>query len=533
MVVRVRIGSPDMIAGQWRTGHKSLSLLYSMLLHGGLVALAFLPSDLVRDDSRSVYRETIMPLEKEHKVIYYDFRKELPEVSAANASAKTTTPTPNELQSKQRIVTAPQEKNGKQFVWLPAPKVKLQEELKAPNLIALAPPITVPAPEKPQPKAFQAPELPKNVPAKVSALPSAPQIAGVTSDKQSAEISALLNKPVAGPPPKQFVVPKEGKVTLPQAADLPNAPTIAGITGGKQSAEVSALLNKPLAGPPPKPFTPPTRTGGNGSGNGGGTAPAAALPTAPSLADGGQVATASIAIIGLNPANVPQIPTPEGGRAARIVAGTPVPGATKAELGGGNGSIAVPDLSVQGGTATSPATATRASLDRSQMQPATGLARAQTPPVLPTTPHVSVPQWPSTRSLPQLVERHFQNRVVYLTVIPGAQSNDDWTVWFGELAATPLDAHPLMRPPMLMHSTALPPIPAYKDRGAGQIRVVCTIRKDGHVEAVSELAGPGLDREVTGALSAWQFSPATRNGVPVDADAVIEIPVVFGTLSSR
>jgi TonB family protein len=240
-----------------------------------------------------------------------------------------------------------------------------------------------------------------------------------------------------------------------------------------------------------------------------------------------------VAILGLNPANVPQIPRPEGSRPARIDAGTPVPGATRAELGGGNSSVSLPDVSIQGGAPTSPAVATRSPLDNQLGEPATGLARPRAPEVLPTTPHVSVPQWPSSRHLPAAVEHHFQNRVVYTTLIPSAQSSDDWIVWFSEVEIVATDANMVMHPPILLKAGFLPPILAHNDHGTGNIRLTGIIHKDGHLTSLTALAGGAADRELVEALQAWQFSPARRNGVIIDADAVIEIPVVFGKLSLR
>lgn len=615
MVVRLRIGSKDAGVERWRSGHRILSKLYSVTLHGSLIAYGFWGPALDAPPPK-VYQSTIVALEKEHKVIYYDFRKDLPEVDATNASSQETKPTPNNLESKQRIVAAPQEKDGKQLVYLPEPKIRLQEDLKAPNLIALTPPVPAPPPRqfappqetKPAPpkavalpnapqiartasekenaelsallhkpvagppprqftppkenqqapapaalpnapqiterandkesgelaallhkpmaapvRQFTAPKETRKEPAPAVALPNAPQIAEASNDKQSAEVAALLHKSVAGPPPRQFVAPKENKPAPPMTAALPSAPAVAGVTEGREGAEASALLNKPLAGPAPKAFTPPPARGRAG------TAASAALPTAPSVQPGGP-ATANVAIIGLNPANVPQIPVPEGNRPARIVAGTPVPGVTRPELGGGNGKASAPDLSVQGPPATAPATATREPLVPGQA-PATGLAHPQMPQVFPTTPHVSVPQWPNTRTLPAAVERHFQNRVVYVTLIP-SQSGDDWTLWFGEPTVTPVDNKLLVRPPVLLRSAALPPFPAHRDRGTGSERVVAMIHKDGKLDASTDLTGAGLDRELAAALHEWQFSPATRNGVAFDADAVIDIPVVYGTLNA-
>lgn len=574
------IGSQVSNAAEWRTGSRPLCWLYSLALHSGLIAIAFVgPADDTREHA-TVPKTTIVELEKSHKLIYYDFRKRLPEVSANRATSSIPTPSPNRRKSRQRVVVAPRTKDGRQFVYLPKPKVKLRRDLKAPNLIAIAPPTRVRIPPKRQPKTFQAPELvrhpplpvvplpnapaiagetretpgaisalinkpvagppprpfvmPKSAPLTpspaVAALPNAPRIAGVAGRMQTSDISALLNKPVSGPPPRQFVMPKATLVApRPAVAELPSAPAIEGTTGTRQSAEISSLLNKPPSGPPPRPFTPPpSPTSGNGGGGGNG---ATALPAAPALPEAGSDETAALAIIGLNPVNVPQMPVPEGSRPARIVAGTPVPGATRPELGG-RSPIKAPDVSVEGTPATSPATVIRIPLGGPQAEPHAGLARVQMPEVLPTTPHVSVAQWPSARSLPPAVERHFQNRVVYMSVIP-TRSGEDWVVWFGEITATSLDARPLVRPPTVVRSAGLPPVPSYRDHGTGNIRVVGMLHKDGRLDATRELAGPSLNRELAEALHEWQFSPAMRNGVAIDADAVIEIPVVFGTLTLR
>ena len=568
-------------AAEWRTGSRPLCWYYSLALHSGLIAIAFLgPADDTREHA-TVPERTIVELEKSHKLTYYDFRKRLPEVSANRATSSIPTPSPNSRKSRQRVVVAPRTKDGKQFVYLPNPKVKLRRDLKAPNLIAIAPPTRVRTPPKRKPKTFQAPELVRRPPLPVVPLPNAPAIAGVTREapgaisalinkpvagppprpfvtpkpdpltpspavaalpnapripgvadrKQTSEISSLLNKPVSGPPPREFVMPKPNLAApRPAVAELPSAPAIEGTTAARQSAEISSLLNKPPSGPPPRPFTPPPSPTFSGNGGGGGNG-ATALPPAPALPEAGSVETAALAIIGLNPVNVPQMPVPEGSRPARIVAGTPVPGATRPELGG-RSPIKAPDISVEGSPATSPATVIGIPLGGPQVEPRAGLARVQMPEVLPTTPHVSVPQWPSGRSLPAAVERHFQNRVVYMSVIP-TLSGEDWVVWFGETTATSLDARPLVRPPTLVRSAGLPPVPSYRDHGTGNIRVVGMLHKDGRLDATRELAGPFLNRELAEALHQWQFSPATRNGVAIDADAVIEIPVVFGTLTLR
>ncbi|HLK47816.1 MAG TPA: hypothetical protein VKT49_06760 [Bryobacteraceae bacterium] len=627
MLIPIRTGkdrTPD--APPFRTGHKPLSLLYSVALHVGVVALLFLPASLGSQPQDTPYNSVVVQLEKDHKLVYYDFRKELPEVTASNGTAKLTTPSPEALKSKQTIVTSPREKPGKQLVYIPEPRVKLQTEITAPNLIAIETPVEVPLPDKPKSKPFQAPGAPKSAAAPITPLPNAPKLADASSTEPSLDallkrprgpvkqftppvanksgaptvpsllpnapavgasggenhsaIPGLLNK-ASGPPPRQFTPPAQATSTsgstpaaLPSApaiasggdekesavaallirpsgpvrqftapsgtkagtaaapSGLPNAPAVGGSGGSNNdSRAIAALLNNP-GGPPLKPFTAPATAGGTSSGPASGTG-AMALPAPPSVSAGGQAASATVAILGLNPANVPQIPRPEGSRPARIEAGTPVPGATRAELGGGNSGITLPDISIQGkGTAT-PAIASREPLGNASSPPATGLAHAQPPRVLPATPHVSVPLWPNTRALPPAVERHFQNRVAYVTLIPSDDSGDDWTIWFAEVGTARPDPNLPMHPPTLMKAGSLPPVPAQSDHGTGKIRLAGVIHRDGSFGPLAELTGLSADRELAEALQRWQFSPARLNGVTIDADAVIEIPVVFGKLSLR
>jgi TonB family protein len=52
------------------------------------------------------------------------------------------------------------------------------------------------------------------------------------------------------------------------------------------------------------------------------------------------------------------------------------------------------------------------------------------------------------------------------------------------------------------------------------------IDKAGRVASVELLRGVDdrLNRSAEEALSKWEFYPATRNGVPLDVDVVVEIP---------
>ena len=496
---------------------RPLGFCCSLALHAA--AFAFLLSPSVESpEHHHVYTSLVAPFEKDHKLIWYKFNEQLPEVSPANPTTEKETQVRTPQRARQQIVTAPQADPGKQLVWIPAPQIKLKVDLNAPNLIALQPPIVVPAPEKPQPKPFVAPEPPKPQPrpAPATALPTAPAL--TPKEQPNPNVDALLNK-TAARLRRNFAPPTAPSAPTPSTAvALPAAPSLETAHG---PASLDSLLNTPMARPR-RDFTPPSTPPAN-SPAGAGTA--AALPAAPSLEPANGPAGVSVAILGLNPTNAPQLPTPDGARTARIAAG-PDTGSDQPQLAKGNSSLVLPDVSTLGkpGPAIPSATGSRPSSAKPGLgtvpMPATQSVTFQ------STPHVSVAQWPSSRSLPAFVERRFHTRVVFETVLPAAQNGEDWVVWFAEDVPTPPDTRVLMRPPTLMHSTPLPSVPAREVHGTGKILVAGVLRKDGHFGSFSEETD-SPNRELLDTLQTWQFNPAVRNGVPVDIEAVFEIPMVY------
>jgi len=72
------------------------------------------------------------------------------------------------------------------------------------------------------------------------------------------------------------------------------------------------------------------------------------------------------------------------------------------------------------------------------------------------------------------------------------------------------------------------PLDAPLEDARAEIRVqfVAVITRDGKIGQISLLraANPALRQAVIQDLASWNFKPATRDGVAVDVDAVIEIP---------
>jgi TonB family protein len=63
----------------------------------------------------------------------------------------------------------------------------------------------------------------------------------------------------------------------------------------------------------------------------------------------------------------------------------------------------------------------------------------------------------------------------------------------------------------------------------GEVVLYAIIRKDGSVDSIQLVRSldPQLDANSIDALARWQFTPATREGLPVELEAVVHIPFHF------
>ncbi len=68
-----------------------------------------------------------------------------------------------------------------------------------------------------------------------------------------------------------------------------------------------------------------------------------------------------------------------------------------------------------------------------------------------------------------------------------------------------------------------------KENVDGEVVLYAIIRKNGTVDSIQVVhsVDPQLDRNAMEALSRWEFSPALRDGQPVDLEAVVRIPFHF------
>jgi TonB family protein len=146
------------------------------------------------------------------------------------------------------------------------------------------------------------------------------------------------------------------------------------------------------------------------------------------------------------------------------------------------------------------------------------------------TSHLSLP--PPRLTLPDkpdaLDERVFRGRKYYTMALntPNLTSvGGSWIFRFAERASS-------SRPGEVTAPIAVREVdPAYPadmihDNVQGIVILYAVIRSDGSVAEVKVLEGfdDRLDENARKALSAWQFVPGTRDGNPVDLEAVVRIP---------
>jgi TonB family protein len=71
--------------------------------------------------------------------------------------------------------------------------------------------------------------------------------------------------------------------------------------------------------------------------------------------------------------------------------------------------------------------------------------------------------------------------------------------------------------------------------GQARVQIAAILDKEGRLEKIAILTRPATmtEQSVMQDLGEWEFKPATRDGVPVDVEVVIEIPFNLATAVAR
>jgi hypothetical protein len=468
---------------------KATSFVTSVAVHASIIAiLVFIPVGSHAGPSRPLYETEIKPIER--KIVWYKFHENIPNLPATKKIGTAKNPQGRVVSPQIVIATSKDANKSKQFIWQPTPQ-RIEQEIKAPNLVAVSP-----APRPPP----AATERPADAPAKPETAKVDPGLAAVKPPKQFQ-------------PPPQPIAPK-----IPiQAVRIAEAPPIGSVLGG--SAPLPEVPSKTLTELkiPPKRFAPP-KASRSAAGTGAEPARVAVTEPAPELSNVGSV---NMAIVGLNPSDLPPPTIPVGSLPGQF---STAPKAGKASTGNLPTSAAgIPNLVVEGGAAPRSGSAVPATIPDARK---TVLYRQiVTGPVPPT---LSAPLRPGIRRIPAALESRFEGHNVYTMVLPAPNLPGyagDWVVWFAERQPDAEEAVQ-MRAPLPYKKKVSEQGSAPSGTSVTRVQVAGLVGKNGRLEQLTVLKGgaPGINSAVVEDLKAWEFTPATRNLVPVEVDVVIEIP---------
>ena len=308
-------------------------------------------------------------------------------------------------------------------------------------------------------------------------------------------IETSLPPPPAPPKPKRFVPPQPS----PQEPKLPlQTPML--------ETQAPALNSSPVTAP----ILAPALTRSEAF------APPQTAPVAPEANKGN--ARTDVAMASLHPTEAADVRLPNGQLPARF-SKAPTQGA--AASGDSVAALTVPDLTIRlPKKESAPETPVKAILYAEAVRSA-------------AVSTLSVPLRPSNRMIPRSVDARFQGRNVYTLAVPIENMpayDGDWIMWFADQESKPGET-PLVRAPLPFRKVEpVVEVPS-SGRTAERIQVAGTLRKNGKLDGITLLtkASPAVERAVLQDVTSWEFQPATRNGVSVDVDVVLEIPFSLPT----
>jgi TonB family protein len=369
-----------------------------------------------------------------------------------------------------------------------------------------------------------------------SSMPILPQAAAIAPPVNINGARTLANLDVV---PQAEPVNAEPKLTLPASHSLSNLGVVEPIAPAPDTTGMPLSKSLPSVAQPVAP--PPDIKELSGSTAIGGTLPrtADAVAPPPVLNGVGTASSAFGALISLNLNPLAGPPRPPDGTARGAFAGHPEaaentsgiparhdggtgpggdsPVATKDELG--IVAAAVPHGIANGPLAPAQQPRSGAAGSRNSL-----LALARTLPMsLPPPKVATIVNEPNS-----LDERVFRGRKYYTMALntPNLTSaGGSWIFRFAERGAASKAGE--VTAPIVVREVD-PAYPADLIRGniQGMVVLYAIIRADGNVAEVKVLEGfdDRLDENARKALSAWHFVPGTRDGNPVDLEAVVRIP---------
>ena len=526
------------------------SFVVSISLHGAVLAWVALGPLIPPGGPANLYEQEIRP--NENRLVWYNLRDRLPEIAPSSRPfdrrpVRARTKSPRILVAGAKDLPRPS-----QIRWLPAPALETPQIVPSPNLVALArpsrplrnftpadqprpkrvtpvlpeaPQLAAPHPQavplppiaRPQPRAFT-PPLEQRVQTAQPILAAAPELTVAMASQPAPAMNALLK---VQPARRTFVPPVEARhAPLEQPAALPEAPQVA------RPIPQAQLVPLPAAARPLRPFQTPDMHHEQPP------RPADTLAEAPAVAASDRPPEVAMAIVGLFPTRPAEIPTPKTSQQAGFSAG-PQPQPAGEPASAQNHQLVIPGLLAHAGPQDPPPSllaSLEAPTSPRNLLVAARAVRATASPLLMAVPG-SVPVAAPAGS-------RLTGRVVYSVAIqmPNVTSySGSWIIWFAEREPVPGQL-PDVHPPLALRKVDPKYVAAaFDEKVEGKVRLAAVIRKDGHVDTVEllEHLDDRLDHSAEEALSKWEFTPALRNGAPIEVDAVFEIPFHLAPRQSK
>jgi len=489
------------IEGAGRPGRRLPPLAISAALHvAAFLALMYAPKIALPEQAQSEYKQAIAG--KEEKLVWYRL-KSLPDVRPPESKAEQK-PLKAEVRAKQEMVASRKDAPKQiRMVWTPAPEIKVTP-VEMPNILA----IKIPEVKKP----FVAPpDIHKPVPA-VELAANAPALPDQAVDPvKLADTTKVVKRFV--PPPRQ--APKK----LTEVAMVNNAPVVNLIPDAANSPALNYTFKAPT-----RPFTAPA------AGKSGAAEKAAKVALVDDPAPNVELANSrdlNVAAIGLNPTDVP-IRIPENSSAAQFSAGPKLRPDGANAAGEGKG-LTVPDLYVRGDKNNKTELLADAFAAPTSSRTLRALGRVNDPKPEAPPERLPAPKTPGAVKVSSAPDPRFTGRDVYMMAIqmPNLTSfSGSWLMWYADRTAREAGLAPVAPP--VAHRKVDPKYiaAAAADKVEGKVQLACVIAKDGHVSNVELVRGldDRLNQSAEEALAKWEFDPATRHGVPVEVDVLVEIP---------
>ena len=436
----------------------------------------------------------------------------------------------------QPIISVPPEADNRTQTIVTPPKLKLNQEVPLPNIVAWARPTpTIPPAVVADPPAnLKLPALPASV------IAPPPDVSPSKLDPAPA-----LNQSVVAPPPEVNAAESRRGVPTPQPAIIEPPPSIE--AGSRSRLSDINIGRSQVVAPAPQLPAGEQRVLASLAQAGRADPGAAVVPPPPSVQNAG-ASNQGGRLIALNlhpvtpsaPVEVPSgnrqgtfAATPEGKPGAAgtpdILAGEKHAAGSGTSAGSGKNANGVPPgLFVGAGPkAESASTVAGGHGDKAARRfDASRLLASATPPPVTSFPRRS-PSEMSPNKETELERQVFAGRKSYSMMlnVPNLNSaGGSWVMHFVELKEE--EKGDLVAPVATQAVDPGYPLELMRRNVQGTVTLSAVINSDGRVGEVKVLNGidDQLDQYACAALAHWRFRPATKNGNPVALQAVVMIP---------